>query len=256
MNAYRDSFCLSGRVALVTGATEGVGHHIAFGLAEAGADLVVCGRRREVLDAVASNISECGRRVEICAGDLTNLDDIERIKAFVLERVGRLDVLVNSAGYTVTKPAWEISEEDWDNTLDISFKGLFFCCQIFGSIMRRQKYGKIINLGSTLGRTTLAGRAVYSGLKAGIAHLSEALAVEWAADGIRVNVLAPTAVMTPSRADILKGKFLQDMLNRIPLGRLADASDLAHAAIYLAAPASDFITGQTLYVDGGLTAHG
>ncbi len=256
MNTYLDSFCLSGRVALVTGATEGVGQYIAFGLAEAGADLVVCGRRSDVLASVAGKVSECGRRVETCAGDLTDLDEIERLKAFVIERLGRLDILVNGAGYTVTKPAWDISEDDWDETLDISFKGLFFCCQILGSIMRRQNYGKIINLGSTLGRTTVAGRAVYSGLKAGIAHLSEALAVEWAADGIRVNVLAPTAMMTPSRAQILTGKFLDDMLNRIPLGRLADAGDLARGAIYLAAPASDFITGQTLYVDGGLTAHG
>jgi NAD(P)-dependent dehydrogenase (short-subunit alcohol dehydrogenase family) len=256
MNTYLDSFCLSGRVALVTGATEGVGQYIAFGLAEAGADLIVCGRRREVLASIASKISECGRRVETCAGDLTDLDEIERLKSFVLERLGRLDILVNSAGYTVTKPAWDVNENDWDETLDISFKGLFFSCQILGSIMRQQRYGKIINLGSTLGRTTVAGRAVYSGLKAGIGHLSEALAVEWATDGIRVNVLAPTAVMTPSRAKILKGKFLEDMLSRIPLGRLAGGDDLARAAIYLAAPASDFITGQTLYVDGGLTAHG
>jgi NAD(P)-dependent dehydrogenase (short-subunit alcohol dehydrogenase family) len=256
MNMYLDSFALSGRVALVTGATEGVGQYIAFGLADAGADLVICGRRREALASVASKISEYGRRVETCAGDLTELREIERLKSFVLERLGRLDILVNSAGYAVTKPAWEVSEEDWDQTLDISFKGLFFCCQILGSIMRQQNYGKIINLGSTLGRATVAGRAVYSGIKAGIAHLSEALAVEWAADGVRVNVLAPAAVMTPSRVEILKGKFLADMLNRIPLGRLAEAGDLARAAIYLAAPASDFITGQTLYVDGGLIAHG
>jgi NAD(P)-dependent dehydrogenase (short-subunit alcohol dehydrogenase family) len=256
MSAYLDSFCLSGRVALVTGATEGIGQYVALGLAAAGADLVVCGRRTDALAVVASKVANLGRRVETCAGDLTQLSEVERLKAFVLERHGRLDILVNSAGYTVTKPAWEMNEEDWDRTLDISFKGLFFCCQILGSIMRRQNYGKIINLGSTLGRTTVAGRAVYSGIKAGIAHLSEALAVEWAADGIRVNVLAPTAVLTPSRAKVLKGKFLEEMLSRIPLGRMAEADDLACAAIYLAAPASDFITGQTLYVDGGLTAHG
>ncbi len=253
---HLESFCLSGRVALVTGATEGVGQYIAFGLAEAGADLVLCGRRSDVLKSVAAEIASCGRRVEACAGDLTELQEIERLKAFVQERFGRLDILVNSAGYTVTKPAWEISEADWDQTLDISFKGLFFCCQILGSIMRRQRYGKIINLGSTFGRTTLLGRAVYCGIKAGVAHLSEALAVEWAPDGVRVNVLAPTAVMTPSRAEILKGASLERLLSRIPLGRIAEADDLARAAIFLAAPASDFITGQTLYVDGGFTAHG
>jgi NAD(P)-dependent dehydrogenase (short-subunit alcohol dehydrogenase family) len=253
---YLDSFSLAGRVALVTGATEGVGQHIALGLAEAGADLILCGQRRQALDSVAAKIAGFSRQVEVCTGDLTDLNEIDRLKAFVQQRIGRLDILVNSAGFTVTKPAWEMSETDWDRMLDIGFKGLFFCCQIFGSIMRQQHYGKIINLGSTLGRTTVDGRAVYSGIKAGIAHLSEALAVEWAPDGIRVNVLAPTAVMTPSRAETLKGQFLEDMVSRIPLGRIAEAGDLARAAIYLAAPASDFITGQTLYVDGGLIAHG
>jgi NAD(P)-dependent dehydrogenase (short-subunit alcohol dehydrogenase family) len=251
-----EEFSLSGRVALVTGASEGIGRSIALGLAGAGADIVACGRRSGTLAAVVSEITALGRRAEACVADLTRLNEIERLKAFVVERFDRLDILVNGAGYTVTKLAWEISEEDWDRTLDISFKGLFFCCQILGSIMRQRNYGKIINLGSTIGRATVAGRAVYGGVKAGIVHLSESLAVEWAADGIRVNVLAPTAVLTPSRAAILKGKLLEDMLARIPLRRIAEPGDLAGAAIYLAAPASDFITGQTLYVDGGLIAHG
>lgn len=256
MTKYLNAFDLSGRVALVTGASEGIGRYIALGLAEAGADIVICGRRAAALDAVASEIAGLGRRVETCVVDLTRLNEIERLKTFVLDRFDRLDILVNSAGYTVTKPAWEISEEDWDRTLEISFKGLFFCCQILGSILRQRKYGKIINLGSTLGCATFPGRAVYGGVKAGIMHLSESLAVEWAGDGIRVNVLAPGAVLTPSRASVLQGKRLQDMLSSIPLGRFAEPSDLSAAAIYLAGPGSDFITGQTLYVDGGLIAHG
>jgi NAD(P)-dependent dehydrogenase (short-subunit alcohol dehydrogenase family) len=251
-----DEFDLSGRVALVTGASEGLGRSLAISLAEAGADIVACARRCEALAATVSEIAALGRRAEFCAADLTRPSEIERVKAFVVERFDRLDILVNSAGYTVTKPASEISEEDWDKTLDISFKGLFFCCQILGSLMRRRGYGKIINLGSTIGRATVAGRAVYGGVKAGIVHLSEALAVEWAADGIRVNVLAPTAVLTPSRAALLQGALLQQLVSRIPLGRIAEPGDLAAAAIYLAAPASDFVTGQTLYVDGGLIAHG
>ncbi len=256
MTNILEKFGLSGRVAVVTGASEGIGRSIALSLAAAGADVVACSRRIEALAETVSEIAALGRHAEACAADLTQLGEIERVKAFVVERFERLDILVNSAGYTVTKPAWEVSEEDWDKTLDISFKGLFFCCQILGGLMRRRKYGKIINLGSTIGRATVAGRAVYGGLKAGIVHLSESLAVEWAPDGIRVNVLAPTAVFTPSRAAILQGELLTHMLSRIPLGRIAEPGDLATAAIYLAAPASDFITGQTLYVDGGLVAHG
>ncbi len=256
MTNLLEEFALKGRIALVTGASEGVGRSIAEGLAEAGAELVLCGRREGALADTARAIASLGRRAEICIADLTRLAEIERVKAFVLDRFGRLDILVNAAGYTVTKPACEISEEDWDKTFDISFKGLFFCCQILGDIMRLRKYGKIINLGSTLGRATVGGRAVYGGVKAGVAHLSRSLAVEWAKDGIRVNVLAPTAVLTPSRAQLLKSAFLEKMLARIPLGRIAEPHDLALAALYLAAPASDFITGHTLYVDGGLLAHG
>lgn len=256
MTNVLDEFDLSGRVALVTGASEGLGQSIALSLAQAGADIVACGRRSGALASTVSEIAALGRRAEFCAADLTQLSEIERMKAFVVEHFGRLDVLVNSAGYTVTKPASEISEEDWDKTLDISFKGLFFCCQILGAVMRRRGYGKIINLGSTIGRTTVLGRAVYGGVKAGIVHLSESLAVEWAADGVRVNVLAPTAVLTPSRAVLLHGEFLEQMVSRIPLGRIAEPHDVAAAAVYLASPASDFVTGQTLYVDGGLVAHG
>ena len=249
-------FSLSGRVALVTGASEGLGRGIALALAQAGADIVACGRRSDALADTVSQIAAFGRRGEVCTADLTRLHEIERVKAFVVERFERLDILVNSAGYAVTKPAWEMSEEDWDKTIEIGFKGLFFCCQILGGIMRRQGYGKIINLGSTIGRATVSGRAVYGGVKAGILHLSESLAVEWASDGIRVNVLAPTAVATPSRAQLLQGEFLERMVSRIPLGRIAEPHDVGVAAVYLASPASDFITGHTLYVDGGLIAHG
>ncbi len=139
-------------------------------------------------------------------------------------------------------------------SLDVGFKGLFFACQIVGAIMRERRYGKIINLGSTFSASIIKGRSVYGGVKAGISHLTEALALEWAADGIRVNALAPTAVMTPSRKDILKGEFLERIVARIPLGRVATGDDLIGAAIYLSSAASDFVTGHTLFVDGGWVA--
>jgi NAD(P)-dependent dehydrogenase (short-subunit alcohol dehydrogenase family) len=241
-------------VAIVTGATEGIGRGLAVGLAEAGADVVVCGRREAALRDVQADITRTGRRGESCAVDVRKLADIERLKAFTLERFGKVDILVNAAGFTVTKPAWDTTEDEWDRMLDTGFKGLFFCCQIIGTAMRSHGYGKIINLSSTFSRSIIRGRSVYGGVKAGVTHLTEALAMEWAPDGIRVNALAPTAVLTPSRAALLQGEVLEKMLARIPLGRLATPDDLTGAAVYLASGASDFVTGQTLFVDGGWVA--
>jgi len=247
-------FSLADKVAVVTGATEGIGRGLAVGLAEAGAHVVVCGRREDVLREVQAEVTQIGRRGEMCPVDVCDLADIERLKDFTLEKFGKIDILVNAAGFTVTKPAWEMAEEEWDRMVDTGFKGLFFCCQIVGSAMRTRGYGKIINLSSTFSRSIIRGRSVYGGIKAGVTHLTEALAMEWAANGIRVNALAPTAVLTPSREGLLQGKVLEGILARIPLGRLATPADLTGAAVYLASPASDFVTGQTLFVDGGWVA--
>jgi 2-deoxy-D-gluconate 3-dehydrogenase len=245
---------LAGRVAAVTGASDGIGRELALGLAAAGADIVLASRRAERLAALKAEIEGAGRNAEVCAIDVARLDDLHRLKATILDRFGKLDILVNSAGYAVTKPAWDVDEADWDASVDVGFKGLFFTCQIVGAIMRERRYGKIINLGSTFSASIIKGRSVYGGVKAGVSHLTEALALEWAADGIRVNALAPTAVMTPSRKDILKGEFLERIVARIPLGRVATGDDLIGAAIYLSSAASDFVTGHTLFVDGGWVA--
>jgi len=247
-------FSLSDKVAVVTGASEGIGEALALGLAEAGAEIIICSRREEKLKQVQAQIQQKGRRAEVFMLDVRRLDQIQRLRDFALERFGKVDILVNNAAFTVTKPAWEVTEEEWDVMTDTGFKGLFFCCQVIGSIMRQRGYGKIINLSSTFSRSIIKGRSVYGGIKAGVSHLTEALALEWASDGIRVNALAPTAVLTPSRQETLKGEVLQRILSRIPLGRLATPEDLVSAAIYLSSPASDFVTGHTLFVDGGWVA--
>jgi 2-deoxy-D-gluconate 3-dehydrogenase len=249
-----DRFSLSGRVAVVTGASEGIGKAIALGLAEAGAAVMICSRREEILKGVKAEIERMDRRAEVCVLDVCRVGDIEKLRDLTLERFGKTDILVNNAGFTVTKPAWDVTEGEWNLMVDTGFKGLFFCCQILGSLMRRQGYGKIINLSSTFSRSIVKGRSVYAGIKAGVSHLTEALALEWAPDGIRVNALAPTAVLTPSRKATLKGEVLERILSRIPLGRLAAPEDLVSAAIYLASAASDFVTGHTLFVDGGWIA--
>ena len=254
MGKHLSQFELTDKVAVVTGASEGVGKAIALGLAGAGADVIVSSRREEKLKEVKSEIEGMGRKSEVFVMDVSRISDIEGLRDFAQDRFGRADILVNSAGFTVTKPAWDMTEEEWDLMLDISFKGLFFCCQIIGSIMKEKGYGKIINLSSTFSRSIIPGRSVYGGIKAGVSHLTEALAAEWAPDGIRVNALAPTAVLTPSRTRLLQGDVLEKILSRIPLNRLANSEDLANASIYLSSPASDFVTGHTLFVDGGWIA--
>ena len=254
MGNQLSQFELTDKVAVVTGASEGVGKAIALGLAGAGADIIVASRREEKLKKVKSEIEGMGRKSEVFVMDVSRVSDIQGLRDFIQDQFGRLDILVNNAGFTVTKPAWEMTEEEWDLMVDISFKGLFFCCQIVGAIMKEQGYGKIINLSSTFSRSIIPGRSVYGGIKAGVSHLTEALASEWAPDGIRVNALAPTAVMTPSRAQLLQGDRLKSILSRIPLNRVANSEDLTNASIYLASPASDFVTGHTLFVDGGWIA--
>jgi NAD(P)-dependent dehydrogenase (short-subunit alcohol dehydrogenase family) len=249
-----EQFSLDGKVAVVTGASEGIGSALALGLAGAGAEVVVCSRREDKLKAVKAEIENAGRRAEVFALDICRTEAIAALADFVRDRFGRADILVNNAGFTVTKPAWETTEEEYDLMVDTGLKGLFFTCQAIGAIMKDHGYGKIINLSSTFSRSLIPGRSVYAAVKAGVSHLTEALATEWAASGIRVNALAPTAVLTPSRAQLLQGEVLKRILSRIPLGRLATPEDLVNAAIYLASPASDFVTGQTLFVDGGWIA--
>ena len=166
----------------------------------------------------------------------------------------KVDILINSAGFTPTKPAWEITEAEWDQTMDISFKGTFFLLSNPRIDHAPESIRKNHNLSSTFARSSITGRSIYSAYKAGISRLTEVLATEWAPDGIRVNAIAPTAVKTPTRAELLKGDVLKNVLSRIPLGRLATPEDLIGATIFLASPASDFVTGQTLFVDGGWVA--
>ena len=256
MTNHLELFSLSGKKAIVTGASEGIGRDMAIGLAKAGADVIVCSRREDKLLEVKTEIESFGRRSEVFALDICRVDEIEELKVFAEKCFGKIDILVNNAGYAVTKLANETKEDDWDKMLDTGLKGVFFCSQIVGSIMRKQNYGKIINIGSTFSHSTIPGRSVYAALKAGLCHLSESLAVEWAPNGIRVNVLAPTAVKTPSRENLLQGDILKMLLSRIPLGRLATPDDLICATIFLASAASDFVTGQTLFVDGGWVAKG
>jgi len=247
------SFRLDDRLIVVTGASEGIGRAFAECFAKAGAQLVLASRRKEKLDEVRRAI---GGNAEVVVTDVTKLDDIARLAT----DVGRLAkdrklVLVNNAGFGHTKAALEVSEEEWDRLHDTHVKGTFFCCQKIGALMLERGYGKIVNLSSSWSAATDPGKSAYGTAKAAVRHLTAALSTEWAPRGVRVNAIAPTATLTdfvkktfaasPERAERLK--------SRIKLGRFAETSDLLGAALFLASAASDFVTGQTIFVDGGFT---
>jgi NAD(P)-dependent dehydrogenase (short-subunit alcohol dehydrogenase family) len=250
------SFRLDGRLAVITGASEGIGRAFAVAYSRAGAAVVLVSRTREKLLKVQSLVEASGGRASVLCADMGKIDDIRSVERAVSKLLKGSDaplVLVNAAGLGFTKPALDVAEEDWDGILDVHTKGTFFCCQFLGRLMMERGYGKIINLSSTWSASTDIGKSVYGAAKAGVSYLTAALSTEWAPRGVRVNAIAPTATLTESRSR----SFLEDeargqrLLNRIKLGRFAEPSDLVGAALFLASPASDFITGHTLFVDGG-----
>jgi len=253
------AFRLDDRLIVVTGASQGIGRHLAERFARAGATVVLASRRKDKLDEVRGSIAAHGGRAEVVPTDVSRLDDVAALADAVrarAQRDGRHIVLVNNAGLGFTKPALELDEADWQRVFEAQVKGTFFCSQRIGALMLERGYGKIINMSSTWAVRSEPGKSVYAAAKAAISQLTVALSTEWAPRGVRVNALAPATTMTdagrarmdadPARAALL--------VSRIRLGRFAEPSDLVGAAVFLAGAASDFVTGQTLFVDGGFTA--
>jgi NAD(P)-dependent dehydrogenase (short-subunit alcohol dehydrogenase family) len=245
---------LSGALAVVVGGSQGIGAAIADALAAAGARVVLAARDAARLDASRQRCLAAGAaEVDVQLVDVRSPDSITELAAAVRDRHGAATVLVNSAGVTATKPALDVTVEDWDLAHAVHLRGPFLTAQAFAPDMAAEGYGKVVNLSSTWASTVAPGRSVYCAAKAGLSHLTAALAVEWAPLGIRVNAVAPTATRTPSR----EGRFAaepglaESFRDRIPLGRLAMPADIVGAASFLAGPDSDFVTGHTLYVDGG-----
>jgi 2-deoxy-D-gluconate 3-dehydrogenase len=248
-------FSLEGRQALVTGASRGLGEAIVVGLAEAGAHVAVVGRSRPDLERVAQRVRECGRRAVVVQADVTKVQDGERMVAEAEERLGPLDILINNAGINIPRPALEVTEEEWDLILDTNLKGLFFTAQAAGRRMMERRYGRIVNIASQMGFVGFYFRAAYCASKAGVVNLTRVLAVEWAPYGVTVNAVAPTFVETPMTRGMLEDPwFREEVLRRIPMGRLADPQDVVGAVLYLASDAAAMVTGHTLLVDGGWVA--
>jgi NAD(P)-dependent dehydrogenase (short-subunit alcohol dehydrogenase family) len=251
-----ESFRLTGKNALVTGGARGLGKTIALALAEAGADVAICGRTRETLDEAAAEIAAAtGRRVVPFLADVTSKEDVTALKGTVTAGLGQVDIVVNNAGNNIRGPIEDFAEGDWDLVIDTNLKGPFLVSQAFGPDMARRGWGRIINLGSILSAIAIPGRSPYAAAKAGVTGLTRVLALEFAAHGVTVNAICPGPFATDMNKALLDDPVrYQEFVRNIPIGRWAELDELAGLVVLLASPSSSFITGSSIYIDGGWTA--
>lgn len=248
-------FDLSGKTAIVTGGNQGIGFAVANGLARVGASVVIANRRASEGKKAADFLRQGGFNAVAIPTDVGIKSSVADLISKVLDVFHQIDILVNSAGVILRGPIEDFSEENWNYIFDINLRGLFFCCQLVGKEMIQRKKGKIINISSNVSEVVQPGRSVYAVSKAGVSHLTRALALEWAKYNINVNAIGPGPTIT----DLNRKYFeenpgdLKERIDSIPMGRMGDPSDHVGAAVFLASNASDFITGQTLLVDGGST---
>ncbi len=250
------SFSLEGQVALVTASARGLGRAIALALAEAGASVALGLRDQSQDSGIVAEIQALGRPVLPLQMDMADLAQIRSAIAQAADHFGRLDILVNNAGIAPGNLALDVVESDFDRTLQINLKGTFFACQEAAKIMVRHKSGRIINMSSQAGFVALPTESVYCMTKAGIAHLTKCLAIEWGQHNINVNAVAPTFIHTPGTQPVLSDPEFnaQTVRNIAALHRIGEPSEVTGAVIFLASPAASLITGHTMLIDGGWTA--
>ncbi|HJQ10029.1 MAG TPA: glucose 1-dehydrogenase [Gemmatimonadaceae bacterium] len=250
-------FDLSNRVAVVIGATSGIGKSIALGLAEAGADVVPTGRRQNLVEKAVGEIEARGRRSLVATADVTQTSSINDLAQTVLEKFGKVDILVNAAGITVRRPTAEVPDGEWNAIIDTNVTGMLRACRAFGPHMIAQHYGRVINIGSLTSLVALHEVTAYAASKAAVAALTKQLAVEWAPYGICVNAILPGVFRTALNEGLLDGTERgRELLMRTPMRRFGQPEELAGAAVFLASKAASFVTGHLLAVDGGFLASG
>ena len=246
---------LTGKVALVTGASRGIGRAVARALAEAGADVALAARSTGDLKVVADEIAELGRRARPVPLDVTDAASVDNAVAATVDGLGRLDILVNNAGIVHTAPLLDTSADDWDRVLSTNLRGVFLTSRAAGRILTAQRAGKVINMASHFGLMATPDHSAYCASKAAILHLTRVLALEWAPFNVQVNAIAPGYVATDLNAETRQDAVLAEkIVRRIPARRMAEADEIGPLAVYLASAAADFVTGSTLVIDGGHSA--
>jgi NAD(P)-dependent dehydrogenase (short-subunit alcohol dehydrogenase family) len=250
----QDLFDLSGKVAIVTGTSRGLGQYFGRALAKAGADLVITSRKLSSLTKFKKEIESLGRKALAVQVDVLSQSDIENMVRTAIKEYGKIDILVNNAGLNIRSPSADFSWQDWDTVLDTNLKGNFFCAQAVAKEMIKRKYGRIINMGSCTCVFGMEGITPYTASRGGVLMMTKSLAAEWGKYGITVNVLAPGWFKTAQNAALYENKqWVEYITSRIPLNRPGLPHDLDGTVIFLASDASAYITGQMILVDGGFT---
>ncbi|WP_080872561.1 SDR family NAD(P)-dependent oxidoreductase [Oceanobacillus timonensis] len=250
-------FSLKGKTALIVGGSSGIGRETAITFAEAGADVIVADINEENAKSVYHEMTKLGIKSKVLKVDVADASSVEQMINDLLSSFDSIDILVNSAGINSRVPAENLSEEDWDNVIDINLKGTFLCCKCVAKIMMKQKEGNIINLASMSGMIVNKDRTIsaYCSSKGGVIMLTKSLAVEWAKYNIRVNALAPGYVMTPINPWMRDRQINKPTIDLIPMQRFAEPSEISATALFLASGASSYMTGSVLTVDGGYTSY-
>ena len=246
-----EQFNLAQRVVIVTGGSKGLGREMALGLAEAGARVAVVSRTRSLIEQTAAEIVGQGGEAIAVPADMTREEEVESMTAEVAKAYGRIDVLFNNAGIGGSKRSVDLTVADWEHLMNTNARSVFLACRAVGRVMIRQRQGKIINIGSILGHGALPNSLHYGASKAAVHHMTKTLALEWARFNIQVNCIVPGWFLTEMTKDQQEGENETFLLGKIPFRRFGRPNEIVGLAVYLASGAPDYMTGQTLFLDGG-----